>query len=140
MKRVRPRRSEPRAQTLGKISRADLRAGALLHPPTGDERPRTRGDCVDGERPCPFVGCRYNLFLDVTDAGSIKLNFPDLEPWELGHSCSLDVADAGGLVLELVGVRMNLTRERVRQLEVRGLHKVKAAIAEAEIVDAEVAA
>ena len=22
------------------------------------QRPRTRGDCVDGERPCPWVGCR----------------------------------------------------------------------------------
>ncbi len=28
-------------------------------------RPRTRGDCLAEARPCPWVGCRYHLLLDV---------------------------------------------------------------------------
>jgi DNA-directed RNA polymerase sigma subunit (sigma70/sigma32) len=50
---------------------------------------------------------------------------PDLEPWELKHTCALDVADRGGITLEEIGEVMNLTRERIRQVEVRGLLKLK---------------
>jgi hypothetical protein len=81
-------------------------------------RPRVRVECEDGPRPCPFVSCKHNLFLDVSPTvGSIKFNFPDLELWEMGQSCALDVAAQGGLPLEAVAAIMNLTRERVRQLE-----------------------
>ena len=89
-------------------------------------RPKTRGDCVDGHRPCPFVSCRFNLFVDVNPrTGSVKMNFPDKELDEVGDTCSLDVADRGGITLEEVGAIMNLTRERVRQLETRGLVRLR---------------
>ena len=91
-----------------------------------DHRQRVRGDCAETERPCPFVGCSAHLFLDVNPNGSITFNFPHLAPWELARSCSLDEADLGGLTLEEVGERMNLTRERVRQVEVRALVNLKA--------------
>ena len=58
--------------------------------------------------------------------GAIKLNFPDLEVWDLGESCALDVADRGGTTLEDVGAIMNLTRERIRQVEVKALAKLEA--------------
>ena len=80
----------------------------------------TRGECQGGHRPCPMVSCRHNLYLDVSPkSAAVKLNFPDLEPWEVdpAHSCSLDVADLGGATLEDVARAMNLTRERVRQIE-----------------------
>ena len=57
--------------------------------------------------------------------GSVKMNFPDKELWELAETCALDVADRAGITLEEVGVIMNLTRERVRQLEMRGLAKLR---------------
>jgi len=106
-----------------RLTREELRVGALLYPPVeGVNRPRTRGECRDEPRPCPFVSCRFHLYLDVNpETGSIKIVFPDLEPWELAHTCALDVADGGGLTLEEVGEITNLTRERVRQLETRGL-------------------
>lgn len=89
-------------------------------------RPRVRGDCAEGERPCPYVSCKYNLYVDVNPrTGSVKMNFPDKELWELSETCALDVADRQGITLEEVGVIMNLTRERVRQLEMRGLTKLR---------------
>jgi hypothetical protein len=92
------------------------------------ERPRTRADCINGPRPCMFVSCKHNLYLDVNpETGSIKLNFPDKEIWELEHTCALDVAEKGGITLEEVGQIMNLTRERIRQVETRGLMKLREA-------------
>jgi hypothetical protein len=90
-------------------------------------RPRSRADCAAGPRPCMFVSCKHHLYLDVNpDTGSIKLNFPDKEIWELEETCALDVADRGGITLEEVGAIMNLTRERIRQVETRGLLKLRA--------------
>jgi len=89
-------------------------------------RPKVRADCAEGERPCPYVSCKYNLYVDVNPrTGSVKMNFPDKELWELSETCALDVADRAGITLEEVGVIMNLTRERVRQLEMRGLGKLR---------------
>ena len=83
-------------------------------------RPRCRADCANGPRPCPWVGCRYHLFLDVNeDTGAIKFNFPGLEPWELEHSCALDVAEAGeGTPLRLseLGELYGVGPERMRQI------------------------
>ena len=89
-------------------------------------RPKNRSECLTMERPCLFVSCRHHLYLDVNpETGSVKMNFPDKEIWELEDSCALDVADRGGITLEEVGTIMNLTRERIRQVEVRGLEKLK---------------
>jgi hypothetical protein len=91
-------------------------------------RPKTRADCVNGPRPCMFVSCKHNLYLDVNpETGSIKLNIPDKEISELEHTCALDVAEKGGITLEEVGEIMNLTRERIRQVETRGLIKLREA-------------
>ncbi len=90
-------------------------------------RPRSRADCANGPRPCMFISCKHHLYLDVNPStGSIKLNFPDREVWELDETCALDVADRGGITLEEVGSIMNLTRERIRQVETRGLLKLRA--------------
>lgn len=128
--RSRTRRMRPRSKTIAlrRLSRAELLRGAELYPPVEDvERPRTRAECRDAPRPCPWVACKHHLYLDINPrTGSIKINFPDLEPWELEHTCALDVADGGGLTLEEIGVITNLTRERVRQVEVRGLLTLRA--------------
>ena len=90
-------------------------------------RPHSRAECAQGARPCMFVSCKHHLYLDVNpETGSIKVNFPDKEIWELAETCALDVADRGGITLEEVGSIMNLTRERIRQVETRGLMKLRA--------------
>lgn len=90
------------------------------------DRPSSRSECRDAKRPCLYVSCRYHLYLDVNPmTGSIKLNFPDKKVWQLEETCALDVAERGGITLEEVGDIMNLTRERIRQVEVSGLDKLK---------------
>ena len=124
------RKREVRARTISvkRMTKRELELGRLLYPDVeGVERPVTRADCQGGERPCPFVSCKHHLYLDVSArTGAIKLNFPDLEVWEMTETCALDIADRGGATLEEVGAIMNLTRERFRQVEVKGLAKLQA--------------
>lgn len=125
----RSRRKRPvRARTISvkRMTKRELELGRMLFPETDYQKPKSRAECAEGMRPCPFVSCKYHLFLDVQSrTGAIKLNFPDLEVEDMTESCSLDVADRGGTTLEEVGAIMNLTRERIRQLEVRAMAKVK---------------
>ncbi len=125
----RKRRSRARARTISirRLSKTELNRGRMLYPETDYWKPKMRTDCVDMERPCPYVSCKYHLYIDVHPVrGSIKVNFPDLEVWEMTETCALDVADRGGITLEEVGEIMNLTRERVRQVETAGLGKLSA--------------
>ena len=89
-------------------------------------RPLTREDCKHAPRPCPFVGCKYHLYLDVNpDTGTIKLNFPRLDPHEMRESCALGLAEQGGLTLLEVGQALNVSRERIRQIEVEAFTKLR---------------
>lgn len=66
------------------------------------------GHCEDVPRPCPYVSCRHNLYLDVGVAGEVRFNFPMLEPGEMPaeFSCAMDVIRTGaksdGAVAELL--------------------------------------
>jgi hypothetical protein len=91
-------------------------------------RPRTRGECVDGPRPCIWVSCKHHLGVDVDPhSGALIINFGGVDPTELHTSCVLDVADAraDGVTLDDVGALLNVTRERVRQIEARALIKIR---------------
>lgn len=123
------RKRAVRARTISvkRMTKRELELGRLLYPENDYERPKMRADCANGPRPCPFVSCTHHLFLDVSArTGAIKLNFPDLEVEDMKESCALDIADRGGTTLEEVGAIMNLTRERIRQLEVKALAKLTA--------------
>lgn len=118
--------AKTRAKTIAsRVTRAERAARLPVdgHP----ELPANRDDCDWKERgACPMVSCSHHLYLDVNPAtGAIKLNFPHLEVWELKETCSLDVADRGGATLEQVAAAFNLTRERIRQIEVRALVKLR---------------
>lgn len=118
----RKRAVRARSISMKRLPKAALEIGRAMFPETEYWKPRTRAECVEGHRPCPYVSCKHHLYLDVSpQTGAIKLNFPDLEVWELGESCALDIADRGGATLEEVGAIMNITRERIRQVEVKAL-------------------
>lgn len=111
---------------LARDLRASRRRGETLRPDPIWVRPVTRADCRDGPRPCPWISCRYNLYLDVNPkTGSIKLNYPDKEVYELEETCALDIADRGGTTLDHIGELLDLTRERVRQMEQAGITRLR---------------
>jgi len=109
------------------VREKNVRRLDLLRDDADHAMPDGRQDCRGTERPCAIVRCRHNAYLDVSSkTNAIKLNFPDLEPWEVPpeSSCTLDAADAGPRTLEEVAATMNLTRERVRQVEAKALKRL----------------
>lgn len=88
------------------------------------ERPRTRGDCEDGPRPCPFVSCRHHAYLDVLANGMLSINFPNIDSLDEIQTCTLDLASEGSMSLEQVGEALGVSRERVHQLEAKALMKL----------------
>lgn len=128
------RKRDVRASTINirRLPKHEIERRRADEPDDGLRRlPLTRDECRGDERPCPFVSCRFHLFLDVDEhIGSIKLNFPDLldddgtpRLEEMLETCALDVMDRGGVTLEALAEIMNLTRERVRQLELELIQK-----------------
>lgn len=89
-----------------------------------EPRPRTRADCKDGPRPCPWVGCRHHLYLEVK-GGQIRLNFPDFDPSELQDSCSLDIADRGESTLVDIATMLNVTKQAIKITELKAIRKVR---------------
>ena len=123
------RRGIPPKKTLAvrRITQLELKTGRAELQVLGADgpywRPKTRADCAGVARPCPYVACKHNLFLDVAETESIILNFPHLQPDEMppDRSCSLDLAERGPMTLEEIAVVTNLTRERIRQVELKAL-------------------
>jgi hypothetical protein len=131
-----------RSPALNAALAAELRSGTdrIGH----EGRPATRGDCAasrgvgpDGDPlPCPWVSCRHHLAVEVTRAGTLQVIAPwsaddpmELDLDAMAATCALDVADVAdesGLGQEQVGVLLNLTRERVRQIETSGLARAEA--------------
>jgi hypothetical protein len=89
-----------------------------------EQRPRTRGDCVGDDRPCPWVSCRHHLFIDrISVEGDVVATFDDIV--DMPETCSLDVAERGAMTFEDVGTTLGVSRERVRQIEVEALKSMK---------------
>lgn len=80
--------------------------------------PKTRGECVDGLRPCPFARCRYHLGFEVDSrSGHLRLMHGHDDVTKMAETCALDVADRGGATLEEVGELLSVSREHIRQIE-----------------------
>ncbi len=133
-------RLTPRARTVSikRMRTSQLRADeadTLQH----TERPRTWGECQEralgtASRPCGYLRCKHNLLVDVDGrTGSYKVTWPHLTAGAYGdeygaypqHTCALRVAEQGGMTLEEIGSVMNLTRERVRQIETKALLRLR---------------
>lgn len=92
------------------------------------DRPKTRVECINGPRPCPWAGCRHNLFLDVTSKGRLKILRPELDdPSQFeGSNCVLDIVEEEGqMTYGEIGKVLNLTRERARQINDKALRKMR---------------
>jgi len=102
-------------------------------PPNG--RPRTRSECADGlERPCPWVSCRYHLLLDVAEDGRLYVT-QDLDEgdeddiakvlFRMPETCALDVAERGANNFVSIGRLLNVSKQRVEQVQVRALARIR---------------
>ncbi len=83
------------------------------------DKPRTRAECANVPRPCPFATCRYNNQVYVVG----KLVHE--RPQGPATSCALDMAERGESTLTEVGNVLGVTRERVRQIETLGLEQLR---------------
>lgn len=120
-----------RVVSMGALRRQLKERGKLSEDEVAAQRPRTRGECVNGPRPCPWVSCRYHLLFDVTTAGSVRVN---LEGWErlfeqddanmwaeailsMDETCALDVADRGATSMADVGKLVGgISKEMIRKI------------------------
>lgn len=95
---------------------------ASTHPP------RTRADCTQGPRPCPFLLCRHHL----NPRDELRPKTPDVlasakHANQATETCALDVADRRRpLSVETVAVMLNVHPEVVRRIEARALRKLRA--------------
>jgi len=88
-------------------------------------RPLKRSECREASRPCPWVSCKYHLYLDVNRSRkSLNVAFPKKDVVQLEETCALDVADEGPHTLEEIGDLLNISRERVRQIVELGLSRI----------------
>lgn len=61
------------------LSREEVEAGCALVKADAFPiyRPRRRAECEPGgwnaQRPCPFVGCKHHLFLEVKATGNLNV-------------------------------------------------------------------
>lgn len=107
------------------------------HPHAGYGRPKTRAECLNMPRPCPYVSCKHHLAIERLENGIIHV-WPNLEPEQWPASCVLDVVDRCedierqdptvalnyGLTLDEIAPYMNLTHEAVRQIEQKAIEKI----------------
>lgn len=93
-------------------------AEALPEPPVRLNLYRdTEGACAARPGPCPEIRCRYHL-------GNERF-----APDGMAEPCAIRLATAGPMTLAEVGAVMGLTRERVRQIEVDALRRLRGTVA-----------
>ena len=101
------------------------------------QKPRTRGECANVPRPCPFASCAHNLLLKIGTPdvqNLVKSKQLALVQTRWGHedfellkeSCALDFADRGEHTDEEIGEALNVTGEAVRQTIKKALIKLEA--------------
>lgn len=80
--------------------------------------PPTRAECENGPRPCPWVNCRYHLWLVEGRDMPGRRYGSKTPPSELRpaspHTCALDIT--GPLSVKEIAERMGCSERRVQQL------------------------
>ncbi len=106
-------------------------------PQVWHERPKTRGDCVDMPRPCPWLFCRHHLALETLEQrrnlkakGKRRLpedmdEFVD-EAMDMPETCTLDVAQSGPSDLDEVGELLGVSYVAVQMAESRAMKRALA--------------
>lgn len=122
----------PRTESAKRLSmRALVRLRAELEPELEDtaRRPLYRGECETVPRPCPWIGCRHHMGITEyrRENGSLRIATDDPTTLDPAASCSLDLAELGGMTLQQVGDALGITRERARQIQAAAERKIRGA-------------
>ncbi len=93
-----------------------------------DERPKTRGECADMPRPCPFLSCRYHLAHQrVAPHHGSGLDDDEAVDLIVGASetCTLDIADKDGVEQEEIAAALGVTRQAIAAMVIRARDRYK---------------
>ena len=101
---------------------AILSAAYPEQPGVDYQRPVTRADCLPGganeARPCPFVSCKWHLYLDVAESnGSITYRHPGEEVGDHPETCALDIADDGPQSHDTIAQLRGITHNAINIME-----------------------
>ena len=90
------------------------------------DRPRTRAECEQVPRPCPYVSCRWNLYLDVDEAGRVIIHDGETPIDERSYSCALDVIEdhPDGVELTELAAITCMSREHLARIEEHGRARI----------------
>jgi hypothetical protein len=91
--------------------------------------PRTRGECKDGPRPCPYVSCRHHLWLRLQEEQpgnpqEGRQGATTLRPSTM-DTCALDVAERGRATFEEIGAILGVHPTRARQIAEAALAELR---------------
>lgn len=87
--------------------------------------PQARADCRGGPRPCPFVSCKFHLFLLVDPKKStVSHRVEAADIWEMPFTCALDIAEMGGGEFRRVSRVLNLSEEYTLALHNAAVGKI----------------
>ena len=93
-------------------------------------KPVTRQECKSSHRPCPWISCQFHMFWCVNQIDRILQYLPDHTiadiALSLSQTCVLDVTDTGEKTLEEIGDILQVSRERIRQIEEGAINKISA--------------
>jgi len=87
-------------------------------------RPKTRGDCKDGSRPCPWVSCKFNTYLLEVHGYEIEYQQTDVMDMKVSN-CALDYAENGEMnTLEAVGEAFGMSKQTMLKIEDIAMRKL----------------
>ena len=99
--------------------------------------PVTRGDCIDAQRPCPYVSCKWHLLTTIASDGRMykARDFDERDPdsivaalVEMSETCTLDVADKGGMSEEEIGDIYGVSADKMKRDSMTAVARARARI------------
>ena len=123
--------NSPRTESAKRLSiRALIKALGSDGLEIEERRPLCRGECEHVPRPCPWIGCRHHMGITEyrPENGMIRIATDDPTTMDPAESCSLDLAERGGMTLQQVGDALGVTRERARQIQFAAERKIRRSV------------